>query len=99
MASTNGTGAHGLHAPPVTKEILQQTASVLGVQVPGKWEEDFTVMLGSVREAMEKVLSTEGTFQGIICMLCILEGQFTLRFYHRARLGTLPAQRHLAPRL
>lgn len=59
MTSVNNVAPRGLHAPPVTKEVLQQTASLLGVQVPEKWEEDFTVMLGTVREAMEKVLEME----------------------------------------
>ena len=67
MSSANGAAPRGLHAPPVTKEVLQQTASLLGVQVPEKWEEDFTVMLGTVREAMEKVLDMEGMPYRIIC--------------------------------
>ncbi|EKM58558.1 uncharacterized protein PHACADRAFT_252996 [Phanerochaete carnosa HHB-10118-sp] len=59
MSSANNETSRGLHAPPVTKEVLQQTASLLGVQVPDRWEEDFTIMLGTTREAMEKILDME----------------------------------------
>lgn len=60
MASVDKIGPRGLHAPPVTKDVLQQTASTLGVRVPEKWEADFTVMLASAREAMEQLLEAEG---------------------------------------
>ena len=60
MSSVNGEAGRGLHAPPVTADILQQTASFAGVRVPEKWEDDFTVMLSGVREAMEQILEQEG---------------------------------------
>jgi amidase len=65
MTTANGTAGRGLHAPPVTKEILQQTAFLGGVHVPEKWEEDFTVMLSGVREAMEEILGQEGSVSGV----------------------------------
>lgn len=58
--SGSGNEKRGLHAPPVTKDVLQATASVLGVRVPEKWEKDFTVMLAGAREAMEQILGMEG---------------------------------------
>ena len=60
-AQSNTVAGHGLHAPPITKDILQQTAALGGVRVPDKWEDDFTVMLSGVREAMEQILGQEGS--------------------------------------
>ena len=63
MSGTPNVDTRGLHAPPVTTDVLQQTAAMLGVRVPEKWEEDFTVMLASARDAMEKILGMEGALQ------------------------------------
>lgn len=65
MITSNGGATRGLHAPPVTKDVLQETAAMLGIQVPEKWEEDFTVMLASAREAMEQLLAVEGRLPNI----------------------------------
>lgn len=62
MPGTPNDDARGLHAPPVTNDVLQRTAAMLGVRVPEKWEEDFTVMLASARDAMEQILGMEDFF-------------------------------------
>lgn len=47
--------------PPVTRDVLQRTAARIGVRIPEHLEEEFTEMLASARDAMEKVLQMDGT--------------------------------------
>ncbi len=51
-----------LRGPPVTTELLQQTAAKVGLHVPDHIAEDFTSMLASGREAMEEVAALDGAF-------------------------------------
>ncbi|THG96265.1 hypothetical protein EW026_g5540 [Hermanssonia centrifuga] len=48
-----------LRGPPVTTELLQQTAAKVGLHVPDHIAEDFTSMLASSREAMEEVAALD----------------------------------------
>ncbi|OCH84923.1 amidase signature enzyme [Obba rivulosa] len=45
--------------PPITPDVLRQTAAKIGVRIPEHLEGEFTEMLASARDAMEKVLQMD----------------------------------------
>jgi hypothetical protein len=63
----NDTPSSATLAPEITTNVLQQTASKLGVKVPANVEEDFTMLLKNTRDAILKVVEMEGTNNDILC--------------------------------
>ncbi|KAI0950823.1 hypothetical protein AcW1_008022 [Taiwanofungus camphoratus] len=53
------TDSPGPRQSPVTSDVLQQTASKIGVTVPKEREAEFTEMLASARDAMEQVMAMD----------------------------------------
>ena len=46
--------------PVATKEVVQETAALLGVQVPERWEPDFVELLNGARNLMEEFANMPG---------------------------------------
>jgi hypothetical protein len=63
----NDTPSSATLAPEITTNVLQQTASKLGVKVPANVEEDFTMLLKNTRDAILKVVEMEGTKSDVLC--------------------------------
>lgn len=51
-------------APIVDSSVLHDTAASVGVTVPETYEADFAELLAGARDAMEEVVSMDGTLPG-----------------------------------
>ena len=47
-------------SPVVTKDVLQETAALFGVQVPERWESGFVELLNGARDLMEEFANMQG---------------------------------------
>ena len=60
MAALGLNVMHEPRSPIVTKDVWQETAALVGVQVPERWESDFIELLNEARDLMEELAKMQG---------------------------------------